>query len=110
MAKSNRFTVKWASIARADLSAIIEHVAQDDRAAALSVLTRIERAASALVRMPLRGRIVPELAAIDIRTYGEIIVSPWRIVYRVSGNTVFVLAVVDGRRNVEDLLLERFLR
>jgi hypothetical protein len=31
-------------------------------------------------------------------------------VYRISGETVVVLAVLDGRRDLEDLLLERLVR
>jgi hypothetical protein len=31
-------------------------------------------------------------------------------VYRIEADTVTVLAVVDGRRDLEDLLLERLLR
>ena len=110
MGKPSKYRVEWTSIARADLLAIIEHIADDNLAAARSVLTKLERAAGGLTTMPLRGRVVPELAAIDVRTYREVIVAPWRIIYRISGKTVYVLAVIDGRRNLEDLLLERFLR
>jgi toxin ParE1/3/4 len=39
--------------------------------------------------------------------YRELVATPWGIMYRVSGHTVSVLAVVDGRRNAEDVLLER---
>jgi GrpB-like predicted nucleotidyltransferase (UPF0157 family) len=35
---------------------------------------------------------------------------PYRIVYRISGNTVVVLAVLDGRRDLQDVLLERLVR
>jgi plasmid stabilization system protein ParE len=74
------------------------------------VLDKVEQTAQGLTTLPMRGRVVPELATFGIHIYREIIMSPWRIIYRVSGKTVHVLAVVDGRRNLEDLLLERFLR
>jgi hypothetical protein len=54
--------------------------------------------------------VVPELAAIGVRGYREIICAPWRIVYRIAGLKVYVLAVLDSRPNVEDLLLDRLLR
>ena len=60
--------------------------------------------------MPKRGRIVPELAAVGVHGCRELLPSPWRIIYRISEDMVYVLAVVDGRRNLGDLLLERFLR
>jgi len=37
-------------------------------------------------------------------------VAPYRLVYRVASRDVFVLALVDGRRDLEDILFERLLR
>lgn len=102
--------VEWAATARADLDAIIDYIAEDSVQAALSILGKFERAASRLATMPQRGRVVPELAAIGVHGYRELILSPWRIVYRVSESAVNVLAVVDSRRDLGDLLLERFVR
>jgi len=45
-----------------------------------------------------------------MRTWRELVVKPYRLVYRIEGDTVTVLAVFDGRRDLEDLLLERLLR
>jgi toxin ParE1/3/4 len=45
-----------------------------------------------------------------MRSWRELVVKPYRILYRVSSDTVTVLAVFDGRRDLEDLLLERLLR
>ena len=53
---------------------------------------------------------MPELARHGLSTYREVVVAPWRLVYRVADSQVLILVVVDGRRNVEDVLLERLLR
>ncbi|HMF48320.1 MAG TPA: hypothetical protein VK603_06750 [Candidatus Saccharimonadales bacterium] len=53
---------------------------------------------------------MPELAHVGLYIYRELLVNPWRLVYRVSNAMVYVMMVIDGRRNVEDLLLERLLR
>lgn len=105
-----RFTVHWALVAERDLQAIVDYVADESPVAAAAVLERIEERAAALARFPARGRVVPELAQQGIRTYREVIVPPWRIVYRIEGKTVYVLTVVDGRRNIEDALLDRLTR
>ena len=60
--------------------------------------------------MPLRGRIVPELRAQGVQFYRELLSPPYRIMYRVKDRLVLVVAVLDGRRNLDDLLLDRFLR
>jgi len=104
------YKVDFASVARRDLEVIVEFIAADDPAAAARILNAIESRTLALEKMPQRGRVVPELAAFGIHTYRELIESPWRIIYRISARSVFVLAILDGRRNVEDVLLDRMLR
>lgn len=106
---ARNFTVQWAASAESDLTSIIDYIAGDDPQKALVVLQRIRKTASALNRFPARGRIVPELLEQGVELYRELIIAPWRVLYRISGKTVLVLAVIDARRNVEDLLLERFL-
>jgi len=38
------------------------------------------------------------------------VIRPWRVIYRIEAERVYVVAVIDGRRNVEDILLARLLR
>jgi toxin ParE1/3/4 len=110
MASPRSFAVEFALVAQQDLQAIVEFIATDDPVAAARVLDQIESRTASLQRMPERGRVVPELAAVGINTYRELVVGPWRLVYRITGKTVYVLAVLDGRRNIEDVLLDRLVR
>ena len=57
-----------------------------------------------------RGCVVPELAGHGIQIYWEFISLPWRIIYRITGKKVKVLAVLDGHHNLEDVLLEWLVR
>ncbi len=59
---------------------------------------------------PERGRTPPELRAISDRTWREMQESPWRILYRISGKHVEIHGVLDARRNLEDILMERLLQ
>ena len=110
MAVSKSYTVEFTAVAQDDLQAIAEFIAGDNPDAALRVVEQIAARCTTLKQMPERGRVVPELAAVGLHTYRELVLSPWRILYRISGLTVFVLAVLDGRRNLEDILLERVVR
>lgn len=74
------------------------------------MLGRLEARAAALSTTPARGRKVPELAALDVHHYRELIERPWRILYRIEGDRVLVVAVLDGRRDLASLLIERLLR
>jgi len=103
------FQVLWTLTAEKDVSAIIHYIAENERERAFLVLERIQQTVKQLNEFPERGRVIPELKKQGISSYRELIVSPWRIMYRVSGGKVFVLSVIDGRMNVEDVLLNRFL-
>ena len=106
---SKKYDIVWASVAEDDLRHIIEYIATDSPANALKVLKEIKRKASSLHTIPERGRIVPELQDQGILAYRELIVPPWRIVYRISEVKVYVLSVLDARQNVEDILLKRLI-
>ncbi len=109
MAPARRRNVVWSAAAAADLEAILDYIAADDPSTAARIFMRIRKAASKLKVMPDRGRVVPELREHGITAYREVISPPWRIIYR-AGKRVHVLAVIDGRRNLEDVLLDRFAR
>ena len=110
MGRPAKYRVLWTRTASGDLAEIIDFIAGDSPDRASRILGELERAAGKLAVMPLRGRVVPELAVFGIRNYRQIVYSPWRIVFRVAGREVIVLAVLDGRRHLEDLLLARLLR
>jgi len=106
---SRNFTVKWTATAGNDLDSIIGFIAEDCLDEAMKILEKIRKKAAGLYALPERGRVVPELKEQGIILYRELITAPWRIIYRISDQNVFVLAAFDARRNLEDILLERFV-
>ena len=104
---SKTYKINWANVAENDLIEIIEYISIDSPADALKILRKIKKMASSLHSLPERGRVVPELQDQAILIYREIVIPPWRIIYRISDNDVYVLTVLDARRNVEDILLKR---
>jgi toxin ParE1/3/4 len=106
----NKYSVLWTKTADQDLGNIIDYLARDGMDRALEILHSIRVTASGLSTMPDRGRIVPELKAHGIATYRELVISPWRLIYRTEWKNVIILTVIDGRRNLEDILLDRLQR
>jgi toxin ParE1/3/4 len=108
---SQKYDIIWAGVAENDLKEIIEYIATDNPTNALITLKKIKQKASSssLYALPERGRIVPELKDQGILIYRELIIPPWRIIYRISEIKVYVLSVLDARQNVEDILLERLI-
>lgn len=104
-----KYEIIWSETSEKDLINIIEYIAQDDSSLAYEKFKEIKEKASGLHSFPDRGRIVHELQQQGIIQYRELIVSPWRIIYRISENRVYVLSVLDSRQNVEDILLKRLI-
>lgn len=102
------YEVIWAKTAENDLLKIIEYIAQDSQSNALKILRKIKKQVDDLYLSPKRCRIIPELYDQGITQYREMIIRPWRVMYRISGSKVYVLSVLDSRQNIEDILLKRF--
>jgi plasmid stabilization system protein ParE len=104
-----RHNVIWSRRAAQDLERLIEYLADDSPSNALRIFSNLRVKVSALCLFPERGRVVPELQSQGILQYRELIVAPWRIIYRISGRTLYVLSIIDSRQNVEDILLRKLI-
>jgi len=94
-----------------DLEELYDYVALHDAPRkAEHLLERIEKIFSSLSVSPERGAYPKELLALGIRDYREIFFKPYRVIYRVMGDTVYVLMIVDGRRDMQTLLQRRLLK
>jgi toxin ParE1/3/4 len=101
------YRIEWAETAWRDLAGVIDYLSDRNPDAAAKLLEKLKRRAGSLRRSPGRGRVAREFERFQLREYRELVVPPYRLIYRVIGRRVLVLAVLDSRRNLEDLLLER---
>lgn len=105
------YKVVVSTLASRDLASILEYVAgHHGLDAALSVDGLLDEALRSLDSLPDRGHRVAALEQHGITSYREIVAAPYRIVYRITGREVWVLAIVDGRRDLDELLYERARR
>lgn len=104
-----KYRVLWTDIAEKDLFEIIEYIADENLINAENIFSKIRESTLTLNHFPERGRVVPELLDQGVYLYRELIVNPWRIIYRISEKKVYVLLVLDSRRNAEDILLKRLI-
>lgn len=110
MSSEGTFKLSWTEAATRDMEEIVGYIAIESAVNARRLLARLRQRAAALETLPARGRVVPELALLGIVTWRELIVKPYRIVYRIEGRAVQVIAVFDGRRDLDDVLLDRMFR
>jgi toxin ParE1/3/4 len=104
-----RRVVRWTDVAAADLERIAVRLHEEAPLRADRVLDRILDRIDSLATLSQRGRTPLELQHVADRTWLEIVEPPWRIIYRVVGKAVEIHAVLDGRRDLQDILLERML-
>ena len=105
------FSVFLLSGAKQDLVHLHSYVTlNDSREKADRLIDDLQKMCSRLKTMPERGRIPPELERIGIREFREIIFKPYRIIHNAVKSQVFVYCILDGRRDLQDLLEERLLR
>ena len=105
-----KFTVYWTKIAQDDLIEILEYISLDSQNIAEEIFEKIKKQTIKLENFPERGRTVPELGFHNINNYRELIITPWRIIYRIEERKVYILSVIDSRRNFEDIILKRIMR
>ena len=105
------FSVLLTDDAVRDLEELYDYINQHDvPGKADYVLEQIEKVFSSLSENPRRGVYPKELVSIGIKEYREIFFKPYRIIYRIIEKNVFVLLIVDGRRNMQELLQRRLLQ
>jgi len=106
-----RYEVRITTGAECDLVEITAFLAErEGLAVAEGVLQGLLDCAGDLARFPERGSFPKELLKLGIREFRQALCQPYRLVYRIAGNHVFVLLVADGRRDFQSLLERRLLR
>jgi plasmid stabilization system protein ParE len=108
--KTKEYAVTLTQTAEDDINAIILYIAEDNATMALKILDRLQKPIYSLKYFPERGRRVPELLDRNIKEYRELIETPWRIIYKVENNDVRVITVIDGRRNLQDILTNKLIK
>ncbi len=105
-----RYEVLLTQGAEQDLESICDHIAVFDSPTNTDhVLDRILEVAEGLATFPERGSHPAELLALGIRDYRQTAFKPYRVIYRVIGEKVYISLIADGRRGMQSLLARRLL-
>ena len=74
------------------------------------ILAGLDKTIRSLDKLPRRGHTPPELEGLGLDDVAEIHFKPYRIIYEVSSHRVFIHCILDGRRDLPDILQERLVR
>jgi len=93
--------VRWSLTAGNDLQDIEDFIARDSILHAVNFVNRIVECADTLLQNTHIGRVVPEFHREDLR---EVLFRSYRVVYLLQGDTIFILRVVHGSRDLTALV------
>ena len=106
-----KYNVYVISDAEEDLFEIFRHISQSDSPEkAEQVLRKIEEKCSDLSAFPERGHLPPELERIGISEFREIHFKPYQIIDQIIRKDIYILCILDGRRELQELLERRLIR
>lgn len=102
--------IRYTVGARSDLGQLRRYVVGRFDAATWSrSLAELRDRVALLVDQPRLGTVPPELEELGIHRYLELAVGRNRLIYELRDDTVFILLVVDHRRDFRAVLARRLL-
>jgi toxin ParE1/3/4 len=105
-----RFEVLLTEGAERDLRGLHRYIARkDSRSRADRLLDEVLALAERLATLPKRGTTPKELERLGIREYRQVLLGPYRVIYRVIDDRVLIYVIADGRRDMQSLLERRLL-
>jgi len=97
--------------AEQDILELYKYVTRNDSLSkADRLIEKLEEKCRSLSEYANRGHIPPELDRVSVYSYLEILYKPYRVIYQIIDKKVFVHCILDGRRDLTNLLHQRLLR
>jgi len=84
--------------------------ANDSGEKAEYVLDRLQTLCLSLDKLATRDHIPPQFERIGVTCYRQDHFKPYRVIYQISGQNVYIHCVLDGRRDMQSLMERRLLR
>ena len=92
--------VIWTETAWGNLEQVIRYISKDSSHYAAAFAREVRNASHSLSTFAERGRIVPEFSHPSVR---EIFVRSYRLVYSLSAETIHILGLIHGARELSAL-------
>ncbi|WP_428031953.1 type II toxin-antitoxin system RelE/ParE family toxin [Ancylobacter sp.] len=106
-----RYDVQLTLGAARDLAEIRRFLTESESAArAGQILSALQGRLATLAEMPSRGNMPRELSHLGVVGLRELHHQSYRMIYLIEGRVVSVIAVADGRRDMQSFLQRRLLR
>lgn len=94
---TKKYEVNLTHLAQEDLEHIFYYIANDNLNSATNFIIELEKSVYSLEQVPNRNPLIPENEYFGT-DYRHLIYKKYRIVCRVSENTVFILRIIHGAK------------
>ncbi len=106
-----KFDVFLTQDAEGDIFEIYKYILENDgENNANYVFQKLKETCLSLILFPDRGHTPPELERINVFNYKEIHFKPYRVIYQLIENKVYIHCIFDGRRDLQEVLEHRLFR
>ena len=97
--------------AEQDLKELRSYVVKNfPQATWLKTYSKLKESIRNLATFPLLGAVPPELESLNMNQYRQIISGMNRVIYEPRADAVYIYMIVDTRRDLETLLMQRLMR
>lgn len=97
--------------AQADLVALRSYIVKNFSVTTWqATYTKLKASIRNLATFPRLGGVPDELATLNLTQYRQILSGMNRIIYEIRQDAVYVHLIVDVRRDLKDVLMQRLLR
>jgi plasmid stabilization system protein ParE len=93
--------IRWSPRAASNLEGICNYIARDSKHYASLFAKKVFAIVETIPEFPKSGRIVPEYGDENLR---EKIYQNYRIVYRLKGDAIEIVAICHGAKQLQDIL------
>ena len=105
------YEVYFIEDAEKDLFEVYEYIKEEGYPlTSAQLIKELRKICTSLSRMPKRGHVPPELERVGVLDYREIHLKAYRVIYQIIGSGVYIHCILDGRRDIQNILQQRILR
>ena len=105
------YSVYFSINAEQDLLEIYDYIKESGYPInAKTLLSELKKSCLSLSANPERGHIPKELDRIGVFEFREIHMKVYRIIYQITGSKVIIHCILDGRREIQEILTHRIIR
>ena len=103
------YAVEFTTGARQDLLKIYRYIkTAGSPEAARRMYAQLSKACSSLSQNPERGNPPSEIEGLSEMLCRQIVIKNYRIIYQVIGKAVIIHGIIDGLRNIREVMRQRF--